>query len=331
MKYLDIDSNSNRIKIDAIQCQQALDDAMGKFSHYKGSMMWRNVSGIDYLIHQVQKRQKSLGARSQETEAIYEKFESRKSEISERIKSLKAHLDKHARLCKAVHLNRVPKIVADISRKISEFPVLTNKTLIVGTNALYAYEAAAAVYFESDIVATQDVDILWDTRKKISIASTEPSGFIGLLKSVDKSFEVMSDSKFRATNKDGFLVDLIQPVSKDVMFNNYASMSDFPDDLVAVEIKGLSWLVSCPKFTATGIDDQGYPVKIIAPDPRAFAMHKFWLSNREDREPDKKKRDLEQSLAVFNLVKDKLSYLDFSASSLKAMPVDLKEQLNNQA
>ncbi len=50
--------------------------------------------------------------------------------------------------------------MADISRKIAEFPVLSKKTLIVGTNALYAYEAAAAVFFESSIVATQDVDDL---------------------------------------------------------------------------------------------------------------------------------------------------------------------------
>ncbi len=316
MKYIEIDSNSNRIKIDAIQCQQALEDATGKYSHYKGNMMWRNISGTDYLIHQVSKRQKSLGPRSQETESVYQNFNNRKAELSERIQSLKTHLDKQARLCKAVYLNRIPKIVADIARKISEYPVLAHKTLIVGTNALYAYEATAGVFFASDIVATQDVDILWDTRKKISIASTEPSGFIGLLKSVDKSFEVMSHSKFRATNKSGFIVDLIHPLGKDVMFSTDASMSDFPDDLVAVEIKGLSWLVSCPKFKATGIDDQGYPVQMVVPDPRAFAMHKLWLSNREDRSPDKKKRDFEQSLAVFNLVKGPLSYLDLSAIPL---------------
>ena len=327
MKFIDIDSNSNKIKINAIQCYEAWKDAINKWRPYKGSMMWRNVSGIDYLIHQTAKVQKSLGSRSEETESIYRNFQERKSELSERIKALKINQEKHARMCKAVNANRVPRMVADISRRLSDFPVLANKTLIVGTSALYAYEAAAAVYFEPDMVATDDVDVLWDTRKKISIASEEPKGFIGLLKSVDKSFEVMDSNKFRASNKDGFIVDLIQPANKNVMFSHYSSMSDFPEDLVAVEIKGLAWLVSCPKFTATGIDDQGFPVDIIAPDPRAFAMHKNWLSARGDRNPDKKKRDLEQSIAVFKLVSDKLSFLDFSDDALRAMPLEIRKSI----
>jgi hypothetical protein len=102
-------------------------------------------------------------------------------------------------------------------------------------------------------------------------------------------------------------------------------MSDFPEDLVAVEIKGLAWLVSCPKFTATGIDDQGFPVDITVPDPRAYAMHKHWLSTRDDRSPDKKKRDLEQSLAVFQLINDKLPFLDFSDKALRAMPFEIRK------
>ena len=325
MKFIDIDSNSNRIKINAIQCQQALDDAISKWRPYRGSMMWRNISGTDYLIHQIQKQQKSLGSRSPETESLYNNFQERKSELSNRIKTLKENLERHAKLCKAMNINRIPRMVAQISRRISDFPILSNKTLIIGTNALYAYEAAAAVYFEPDMVSTDDIDILWDTRKKISIASTEPQGFIGLLKSIDRSFEVMSDSKFRASNKDGFIVDLIQPLKKDVIFSNYSSMSDFPDDLIAVEIKGLIWLVSCPKFSAICIDDQGYPVKLIVPDPRAYAMHKYWLSKREDRSPDKKKRDLEQSLTVFKLIIERLSYLDINDRSLKAMPFEVKQ------
>ena len=325
MKFIDIDSNSNKIRINAIQCHEAWKDAMEKWRTYKGSMMWRTVSGTDYLVHQSAKTQKSLGARSVETESIYGNFQERKSELSERIKSLKKSQEKQARLCKAVNANRIPRMVADISRRMSDFPALSNKTLIVGTSALYAYEAAAAVYFEPGMVATDDVDVLWDTRKKISIASTEPKGFIGLLKSIDKSFEVMRGDKFRATNKDGFLVDLIQPSNKDVMFSNYASMSDFPDDLVAVEIKGLAWLVSCPKFTATGIDDQGFPVDITAPDPRAYAMHKHWLSTRGDRDPGKKKRDREQSLAVFQLVDERLPFLNFSDDALRAMPYEVRK------
>ncbi len=325
MKFIDIDSNSNKIKINAIQCYETWKDATDKWHPYKGSMMWRTISGIDYLIHQTAKIQKSLGSRSERTELIYRNFQERKYELAERIKALKTKQDKHAKMCKTVNANRIPRIVADISRRIADFPALSNKTLVVGTNALYAYEAAAAVYFEPDMVATDDIDVLWDTRKKISIASAEPRGFIGLLKSVDKSFEVMGRNKFRASNKNGFIVDLIQPNNKDTIFSDHASMSDFPEDLVAVEIKGLAWLVSCPKFTAIGIDDKGFPVEMTVPDPRAYAMHKYWLSARDDRSPDKKKRDLEQSLAVFQLINERLPFLSFSDDALRAMPFEIRK------
>ena len=102
-------------------------------------------------------------------------------------------------------------------------------------------------------------------------------------------------------------------------------MSDFPEDLVAVEVKGLEWLVSCPKFTATGIDERGFPVELTVPDPRAFAMHKYWLANRADRNPEKKNRDLAQSLAVFALVMDKLPFLVFADQALRAMPLAIRQ------
>ena len=45
--------------------------------------------------------------------------------------------------------------------------------------------------------------------------------------------------------------------------------------------------------------------------------------------PDKKKRDLEQSIAVFKLVSDKLSFLDFSDDALRAMPLEIRKSLTS--
>jgi transposase InsO family protein len=44
-----------------------------------------------------------------------------------------------------------------------------------------------------------------------------------------------------------------------------------------------------------GIDEDGWPVPIKVPDPRAFALHKAWLSTLTTREPVKKQRDLAQA------------------------------------
>lgn len=326
MKYNEINSNSRRIYINAIQCYEALKEAKEALSHYRGNMAWESRNNKAYLIHKVSRSiTRSLGPRSELTEAKFSQFVLKKAELSSRVESLKEKQNEHARFCKAVFLDRVPLILANLSRRIAEFPALEKKTRIVGTHSLYAYEAAAGVHFEQEMMATIDVDVLWDTRKKISIASAEPNGFLGILQSVDKTFRVMAGNKFRAVNKEGFMVDLIQPTPKDVLFSQPGVMSDFSDDLIAVEIKGLAWLVSCPKFKATGIDEKGYPVDLVVPDPRAYAMHKYWLSHQDDRDPVKKERDFDQAKAVFELVNDKLPFLSFSSKALRAIPFKLRD------
>jgi hypothetical protein len=41
---------------------------------------------------------------------------------------------------------------------------------VVGTHALYAYEAAAGFRFASEITSARDIDLLWDTRKRVMFA-----------------------------------------------------------------------------------------------------------------------------------------------------------------
>ena len=68
------------------------------------------------------------------------------------------------------------------------------------------------------------------------------------------------------------------------------------------------------------IGDDGYPAVMVVPDPRAFALHKLWLSRQADREPIKRKRDKEQALAVCLLVLHYLPHLAFTSEELKMFP-----------
>ncbi len=47
------------------------------------------------------------------------------------------------------------------------------------------------------------------------------------------------------------------------------------------------------------------------PDPRAFALHKAWLSQQPTRDPLKKPRDLAQAKAVAQLVREQMPHLIF--------------------
>jgi hypothetical protein len=63
------------------------------------------------------------------------------------------------------------------------------------------------------------------------------------------------------------------------------------------------------------------------PDPRAFALHKAWLSGLPTREPLKKPRDLAQARAVAQLVQDDTPQLSFETtltsldSDVNKMPI----------
>ncbi len=147
---------------------------------------------------------------------------------------------------------------------------------------------------------------------------------IGLLRSVDTSFEPMGRQSFRAVNRDGFMVDLIQLLPKNRMAGSARSrIGTSPEDLSAAEIEGLAWLVNCPKVSAVTIDTRGYPVGLVVPDPPVFALHKAWLAARDDRDPLKRGRDAGQARLVAGLVAARLQHLILRRSGARRDPARL--------
>jgi hypothetical protein len=192
---------------------------------------------------------------------------------------------------------------------------------------MFVYEVQAGVQIESWLVATADIDLLYDARRRISlaVAGLSAAGLIGLLKTVDGSFAPARPRGFRAANRDGYLVDLIRPEAKDVFRDRLpTALSDLPDDLEGAAIFGLTWLINSPRLEAVVLDERGYPARLVAIDPRAFALHKAWLSRREDREPLKAVRDLEQAKAAATIATEYLKK-SFDSADLSALPNALRE------
>jgi hypothetical protein len=250
-----------------------------------------------------------MGRRSPETENTLAQFLEGKARAQERLAGSDARLEEQARLNKALRLARVPRIVARILRQLDEQGLLGAFT-VLGTQTLYAYEAAGGVQFLLELLASGDVDLLYDARQKLTLTSTrlEGVGLLGLLKKADRSFELVRTRGFRAANAGQFMVDLIIPPrtmreAEPVTFSG--------NDLVASEVPGLQWLINSPKIDAIAVDEDGMPVPFRAPDPRAFALHKAWLSQQSERDPVKKPRDLAQARAVAQLVREMMPHLKF--------------------
>jgi hypothetical protein len=149
------------------------------------------------------------------------------------------------------------------------------------------------------------------------------NGLLGLLKKADKTFECVRENGYRAANAGQFMVDLvIAPRGMSVTENITFAESD----LVATEVPGLQWLLNSPKLDTVAVDEDGWPVPMRVPDPRAFALHKAWLSGLLTREPVKKPRDLDQARAVARLVQVEMPHLPFE-STLTSLHGDVRKML----
>jgi hypothetical protein len=95
------------------------------------------------------------------------------------------------------------------------------------------------------------------------------------------------------------------------------------EELYAVGLEGLQWLVNTPKVEQTVMGSDGMPLLISCIDPRVFALHKLWLSRRADRSPTQRPRDAAQAVTVAALI---LAYLNlpFEGPDLSALPKALR-------
>ena len=66
----------------------------------------------------------------------------------------------------------------------------------------------------------------------------------------------------------------------------------------------------------------GRPLLISCVDPRAFALHKFWVSKQPDRSSLSRSRDAEQAKAVAALSTDYFG-MKFNAKELTDLPLEL--------
>jgi len=278
-------------------------------------MYWKTQGKTDYLIRtSPENTQKSLGARSTETEAIYQKFIERKTQQETQVNQLADELARHQRMNRALFVGRAPQMVVDILTALSKAGLAEHFT-VVDTHALYAYEAAAGVRFwRSDALATQDVDLLWDTRQRVSFSTHMKilgSSMLGILKKVDPTFEIRGDQRYTAVNNKGFQVDIIRREASEGD-PHPLRMTDDEDDFLAVQAKRAGALLSSPRFSSVIVSPSGYMARMETVSPLTFIKFKRWMAAQPDRDPMKVSRDQLQASLVEQLVEEYLPHLAHS-------------------
>lgn len=319
--YTELSNEQARQAIDVAQVFRSWRDAAiqtwnGHEGRYVAPMSWRKgAGGREYLVERVLNYRKHHGPRTPQTEQLYKQYTTERDRILERMRGTRARLEAMAPVNRALGLGRMPVLTANILRQLDQYGFLGRKTAIVGTNALYAYEAKAGVHIHSPLMETTDADLLWDAREKLTLAIEKipPPAVLALLRKADSSFDASRQYGLSAENKDGFIVELLTVDTGNIEETGLAG------DLSVNPMVGMDALLSLPRFEAISIDRRGMPVRVVAPEIRAFTLLKEWVSKQPGRPPEKRRRDREQAKVLRELATKELG-LPFDANLLRQVP-----------
>lgn len=286
MDYIPLSDNAARQVIDSTTVFDELRRVDAEAKQYLGGMYWKRTGEHEYLIKTLpDNRQRSVGPRSVDTERIHADFTTRKQDIEKRSRSLRKALTEAERMNKALKAGRTPAIVTSLLTTLHEAD-LDQHFIVVGTHALYAYETAAGVRIVQGALATQDVDLLWDARKRVQFMTDlkkVDGSMLQVLQRVDPTFKRKDHHNETAINDKGFEVDFLAQAEK------------------------ASVLTDAPLFEHPVISATGRMARMRTVAPRSFVEFKRWMAEAAPNRPEpKRRRDQRQAAIVQSLLDEGL-------------------------
>lgn len=330
MQYNELDARTIRERVDMTQLWSAWIEADDLRRHsFRGSIGWEARNGRDYLYSRKRGVVKSLGPRSPETEQTHAAFHQGREANRSRLSSLSDEMDRQAAVLRSLNAGRLPLMAARTLRALRTHDKAAT-IRVIGTNALYAYEALAGVVFNSESTATGDVDILVDDRNRLRLL-TDTDEQIGLTRlvqqEVDKTFQSRGTMDFRLTNDRGYMIEFVRPEPTPVYRPMPGADPLETGDIRPAPIVGLQWVVNAPVVEVIVLDERGFPAPMRCPDPRYWAVHKLWLSGRSDRDAQKKIRDKQQADVMLRLIAERLPQFPLDPGFRNMLPKELAGML----
>lgn len=272
----------------------------------------KTVGSYTYLyeIHDRSGNGASLGRWDEAAEARFRAYREEKTRLADRLATSGAVRDENARLARTLRVPMLASAAGPILREADIRGLLDGSLLVVGTNALLAYalEAAAELGLPDE---TEDFDLAW-------AADELPEGqpVWSLLKAVDPTFTVNTERTFQARNAGGYEVELLIAKSRTASW----ARTDRPS---ALSLAGQEWLLlGRPSDQVIPCRDATV-VRIVAPDPRWFALHKLWLAEQDERNPLKRRKDRAQGLGVLGAVAEAMPHYPLDAAFVASIPPEL--------
>lgn len=313
LNHLVTENTENQLRqyTDATAVFGAHSRAVKEAKSVRGSMFWRELRGVNYLIRaSAGGAQRSLGSDSEQTRAIHGKFIARKNAADASRKSLALKLEEMRKLNRVYGVGRTPQVVIALLQSMEKAGI-AEQFLTVGTHALYAYESACGVRVGTEALATRDVDLLYDTRQHVAFVTTMKrldSSLIEVFRKADKTFRVRPDQLQTAVNDDGFEIDLIR---RTAMENDLhpMRMSTKEDDFWAVQVPSGNQLVSGRRFEQMVVSAKGDMALMRTVHPLDFVKVKTTIATSQHRDSLKRPKDALQAHIAQHLWDNFLTHL----------------------
>lgn len=259
---------------------------------------------------------KSLGPWSETNERKLADYRSRKSDAKIRIETIWPRLVETCRLYRALRLPMLASEAGELLREIDRRRLLGSHFLLVGTNAMAAYSIEAGGLIQAPD-ETADFDLSW------AAAEEQDSELLwDVLKAVDPTFTVNTERTFQARNAKAYEVEILAAPSRvGTMFRK-----DKPQPQPLEEQEWL--LLGRPVEHVVACRDNK-PARIIAPDPRYFALQKLWLSKQSKRNPLKRPKDAKQGTILLKAIEETMPQYPLDRSFEAELPFELAEQLHS--
>jgi Nucleotidyltransferase len=270
---------------------------------FGGGMQWLKVKNWEYLTRYrrdpVTGEQKatSIGRRSPETEAIYDRFIRGRGDLDRQIEALRPTIAEQTRMARALRLSRAPEEVGAVARAIGLSELIDHVT-IIGEAAVYAYECEMAALLPREILPDDGVDLL--------VAGVHPVDSMEELVAVLKRAKIglrpthPSDNRAAAElqTDNGLKIRLYTMSTLDSLTDRYAENSSYGADTV-------QWALDQPVMRSILIDRNARVATVAVLDPRAYCMLRFMALDVEVMSLIRREDSTELNAAVVKLVHER--------------------------
>lgn len=289
------------------------------FGH-AGRPSWKTVAGKDYLylIRDGAGNGTSLGRRSPKTEAIWQEIGAQRKQALSRSKSLANTMAELAAQYRALRLPRIADAAARVLVECDRRGLLGSDLLVVGTNAMAAYELEAMERFATGLDATQDCDLTWAGGEATALSTSRP--ILDALKAVDSTYTVNTERPFQIRNAQAYEIEVLLPESLAARYPKSETIRPIP-------MAEQDQLLLGHPISQVVTSQRGIVARLVVPDPRYFALHKHWLSLKPQRNERKRPKDRQQAVALWAAIARSMPRYPLDASFRATVPTELKASL----